>query len=120
MKLAALALACAVTLHAQVDLPTELEMIRQTEASVTIGARGEQGPWQMTRANVARYGGCGWGEAMALMKDNEAALPRIGMPVSPYTIGLAWKLGITNLEHRQISTAAVRYARRMRAAYLRQ
>ena len=42
------------------------------------------------------------------------------MPVSPYTIGLAWKLGITNLEHRQISTAAVRYARRMRAAYLRQ
>ena len=54
MKLAALALACAVTLHAQVDLPTELEMIRQTEASVTIGARGEQGPWQMTCANVAR------------------------------------------------------------------
>ena len=117
MKLAALALACAVSLHAQMDLPAELEMIRQTEASVTIGARGEQGPWQMTRANVAHYGGCGWREAMALMKDNEAALPRIGMPVNPYTLALAWCLGIPKLDARRISPAAVRYARSVREAY---
>ena len=51
------------------------------------------------------------------MKDNEAALPRIGMPVNPYTLALAWCLGIPKLDARRISPAAVRYARRVREAY---
>ena len=113
----ALLLLLAIPIRAQVDLPAELAAIRKTEHSFTIGARGEQGFWQMTRANVAHYGGCGYDEAMALMQDNARARPRIGMPVNPYTLALAWCLGIPKLDARRISPAAVRYARRVREAY---
>ena len=121
MKILLMLLAIATTATAQVDHPKALRALAETEHSAgQIGSAGETGPWQLTPANRARFRGTARAQAEQLLEEFERDLPRIGMPVSPYTIGLAWKLGITNLEHRQISTAAVRYARRMRAAYLRQ
>jgi hypothetical protein len=105
---------------AQIDEARLLAAIRQTEDSYTVGQRGEIGPYQMTPANVAHYGGSGYDAAMALLRDNATALPRIGMPVSEWTCALAWCEGITRLEHRQISNRAVTYAKKVRAAYFRQ
>ena len=100
----------------QIDAARELAAIAQVETggnAAAVGRAGETLAVQMTPAMYRHY----HGDAAAALRDIEASLPRIGMPVSPYTVALAWNCGLTKLSRRQISDSAADYARRVKAIY---
>ena len=108
----------ALPLHAQIDESRLLWAIGQVESggnTAAIGQAGETLPQQMTPAMRRHYG-----TPLAMLRDLERQLPAAGMPVSEYTLALAWHCGITRIRHRAITEADADYARRVVALTCRQ
>jgi hypothetical protein len=112
----AILLLLAVSCRAQIDEARELAAIASVETGdhpEAVGSCGETGPVQLTPAmRAACHGDPFW-----LLADNRKRLAAIGLPDNPYVEALCWRLGITKLARREIPDSAVRYARRVRAAY---
>ena len=77
-----------------------------------VGRAGERTEFQMTPAMLRHYG-----TPLAMLRDLESQLPLAGMPVSEYTLAMAWHLGITKIRSRAITEADAYYARRVSATY---
>ena len=108
----ALMLLLALPLHAQIDESRLLWAIGQIESGgnpSAVGQAGETLPQQMTPAMRRHYG-----TPLAMLRDLERQLPAAGMPVSEYTLALAWHCGMRRVARRCLTKADADYAERVR------
>ena len=101
---------------AQVDEARLLRAIALVESNgnpAAVGAHGERGECQMMSAMRRHYG-----TPEVMLRDLERQLPRAGMPVSEYTLALAFHCGMTRIRQRRITDADADYAQRVRAIYI--
>ena len=98
----------------------------------SIGAADERGRYQFKPATWFRFSHkpLFWAEssrqdclaeqdrvARRVISEAITRLPSMGMPVSPYTIALAWNAGLGAVERREIPVRAFEFAAAVRALY---
>lgn len=109
MKTFFLFIILALPLSAEpINLPRLRDAIAMRETGLhpeRISRTGDIGPCQM--APITRKDGR---DELGHLRWLEANLPKLGMPVSPYTIALSWRLGYGAIRDRRISNSAAAYA----------
>lgn len=129
----ALSAVLVVSAHAGIDVDRFVDALRERETGagpVRDGARGERGPWQITRAVWALHmPGKPFAQARQAAPARACALKHVrwiaaqlearGVDASAFNLALAWNAGLEGATHGRAPERAYDYARAVEAIYRR-